>query len=566
VREALMTEGRARYAGAAAWIVVLGVLAAWLLMTPTAALREQLKTAQFWSLELCVLLLVALGTALAPNVWRMLTRRDALHIAAIAVFAVCLTVFAAPRTNRIYYDEHIYQSIGQNLADLRLAQMCNDGTVEYGRLQCVSGEYNKQPYAYPHLLSLVYRVAGVHSRWAFDVNNAVMALTVAVVYLAALFLFADRVAALFAALLVTMLPHQILWSATAAAEPSASLACATALAAAAYFTVARTTTALAFAAVATAYAVQFRPESLLIVPAVAMVLWDRARDELTRARVWWTGLLFLVLVAVHVAHLFVVRHEGWGTTDARLSLGYVAANFSVNGRFFVADERFPVVVTLLALVSLAFQRSEGGRAPLVVYFALFFGITLLFYAGSYNYGADVRYSLMTYPPIVLLAGLGAAYVARWLDTRRLGVPAATAVVAALLFQFLWYMPLVRATTEEAWAARTDVRFAEAMAPGFRGNSYVLTHNPNMFHVWGVNAGQVSIVLNNPTYIDYLATRYAGGVYFHWNFWCNVQVPAQQALCRQILETKPSELVGELREREQRFGFYRFKPARRTTSP
>ena len=29
--------------------------------------------------------------------------------------------------------------------------MCNDGSVEYGRLQCASGEYNKQPYAYPHL-------------------------------------------------------------------------------------------------------------------------------------------------------------------------------------------------------------------------------------------------------------------------------------------------------------------------------------------------------------------------------------------------------------------------------
>ena len=47
-----------------------------------------------------------------------------------------LTLFVAPRTNRIYYDEQIYQSIGQNLADLRLAQMCNDGSVEYGRLQC----------------------------------------------------------------------------------------------------------------------------------------------------------------------------------------------------------------------------------------------------------------------------------------------------------------------------------------------------------------------------------------------------------------------------------------------
>ena len=128
---------------------------------------------------------------------------------------------------------------------------------------------------------------------------------------------------------------------------------------------------------------------------------------------------------------------------------------------------------------------------------------------------------------------------------------------ALLFQFLWYTPLVRATTEEAWAARTDVRFAEAMAPALRGNSYVLTHNPNMFHVWGVNAGQISLIVNNPSYVDYLATRYAGGVYLHWNFWCNVQVPVQQAFCRQALAAKPSVLVGEIRDRDQRFALYRF---------
>ena len=35
---------------------------------------------------------------------------------------------------------------------------------------------------------------------------------------------------------------------------------------------------------------------------------------------------------------------------------------------------------------------------MAIYFLVFFAIDLVFYAGSYNYGADVRYSLMTYPP------------------------------------------------------------------------------------------------------------------------------------------------------------------------
>jgi Dolichyl-phosphate-mannose-protein mannosyltransferase len=558
MRNAFMQAARPRYALALAWIAVIAALFFWLAATPIPLLREQLKGAQFWSLELCVALAVALGAPLARSIWRQLHRRDVVSLAAVALFAIGLTLFVAPRTNRIYYDEQIYQSIGQNLADLRKAQMCNDGTVEYGRLQCLSGEYNKQPYAYPHLLSLVYRIAGTDARWAFLLNAAVMGLTVVIVYLAALFLFADRLAALFTGLLVALMPQQILWSATAAAEPSASLACAGALAAAAYFTVARTTIALAFGAVATAYAVQFRVESILIVPVIGVLLWQRTPDELRRPRLWGVGLLFVVLMAVHFAHLFAVRNEGWGTSDARLSLRYVADNFAVNGRFYIADERFPVVVTLLAFAGLAARDAARGRLALLMYFALFFGIDLLFYAGSYNYGADVRYSLMTFPSIAILGGLGAAQVTRRLETLRPRVPALFIVNAGLLFQFLWYLPLVRATTEEAWAARADVRFAERVVPELRGNSYVLTHNPNMFHVWGVSAGQVSMILNNPTYVDYLGTRYAGGVYFHWNFWCNVHDPAQQELCRRALENKPAVLVHQFRERDQRFALYRFE--------
>jgi hypothetical protein len=195
---------------------------------------------------------------------------------------------------------------------------------------------------------------------------------------------------------------------------------------------------------------------------------------------------------------------------------------------------------------------------------VFLGIGLVFYAGSYNYGADVRYSLMTYPPIAVLGGLGAARLARVVahgtarfGFARTGVPL---IAAALLFQFLWYAPVVRATTEEAWAARADVRFAHTFARAIPRNSYVLTHNPSMFHLWGVNAGQMSLATSNPAYLRYLAERYRGGIYLHWNFWCNVQDPVQPETCRAALAAAPGEVVTEYRERDQRFAFYRLKPS------
>ena len=133
-------------------------------------------------------------------------KRDLARMAAAAALGVALTLFAAPRTNRIFYDEQIYQSVGQNLADLRLAQVCNDGSVEYGRLRCASGEYNKQPYGYPHALSLAYRLFGAHAGTAFGLNAVAMGLTVCAVYLLVWVLFRDRDAALFAGLLIALTP------------------------------------------------------------------------------------------------------------------------------------------------------------------------------------------------------------------------------------------------------------------------------------------------------------------------------------------------------------------------
>lgn len=554
-----VTRADSRVTGLAligSWVAVGLTLALWVGRTSPAVMREQLKVLQFWSLELCFLVFATSLCLVAGEVWRQVGRHHVLRILVLAAIAAMLTVFVAPRTSRIFYDEQIYQSIGHNMADLHRAQMCLDGNVEYGRLQCTAGEYNKQPYAYPHLLSLAYRVAGAGPNAAFVVNALAMAFTVSMVYFVVLVLFKDGIAAMFAGLVLALTPHQLLWSATAAVEPLASLACVTAVAAAAHFVSTRSTRALIAAAAAAAYAIQFRPESLLILVVLAFLVLSIAPDEIGRQRFWWAGLLCLVMLSVHLAHLFAIRNEGWGTSAARFSLQYVAPNFSVNGRFYAGDERFPAVYTLLAVAGLLGAGLVRQRFAMLLYFVAFFGVTLLFYAGSYNYGADVRYSVMTYPPLAILAGLGAAQLTRLIGRWRRAALARRAVIAGLAFQFLWYAPLVRATTAEAWAARADVRFAESAASQLPPDSLVLTHNPGMFHLWGVNAAQMFTVVDNPAALQFLARRHAGGVYLHWNFWCNVADPVQQEVCRKVAAMTPLDVFREHREHDQRFALLR----------
>ena len=542
------------------WIAFAAGFAVWTGMTPNPLLRDQLRRSQFWFLEAIFALLVALTIANGGRLVRCLgfARRDFLWIGGAALLAAVLAGSVAPLTNRIYYDEQIYQGIGQNLSELKLAQMCNDATLEYGQLQCWRGEYNKQPYGYPYLLSVVYRLGGVGYWTAARLNVVCAALLVALVYVLASSLADDRRSARVATVVAALMPQQLLWSHTAAAEPSAAVVGLFAIVTASHFVRTRTTSALGWTVVATAFALQFRAESILVALVVAAILLLWTPGELRTSRFWALSLVGAVLSAALLAHLIAVRNEGWGASGDRFSLEFLGPNLRSNGTFYLADWRFPAFYTLLATCALVLSRTRRALAVLLLYFAVFFGVYLLFYAGSYNYGADVRYSLMTLPPVAILAGIGASELLRRAE-RLAGAPARAeaAFLAFLAFQFLWYLPLVRAVGEEAWAARADIAFTHRVIPTLPRNAIVLTHNPSVFHVMGQSAAQLSIAASEPGYVhDVLRSRYSAGVYFHWNFWCNVADKVQQEFCTSALRRFPATLVAEYRERDYRYAFYR----------
>jgi hypothetical protein len=79
----------------------------------------------------------------------------------------------------------------------------------------------------------------------------------------------------------------------------------------------------------------------------------------------------------------------------------------------------------------------------------------------------------------------------------------------------------------------------------------------MFHVWGISAAQLSIAAGEPEYVhSEMARRYPGGVYLHWNFWCNVSDPVQVRFCHDALSRLSGDLFREHHERDYRFAFYR----------
>ena len=522
--------------------------------------RAWLMDYQFWWLELLFILFAVCTARALPPLVRSLGVGVGwwLSVAGIAALGLVAAYGVPPTTSRIYYDEQIYQNVGQNMAALGRTQMCNHGLVQGGALECESGEYNKEPYGYPYLLSLWYRLLGTSDTIAHHVNrwaHAALALLLAV---AAVRWFGRPRAGIAAALLISLVPEQLRWVATAAAEPSAALFGLVAVLAAVDFSRSRTNGSLAWLLAAGAWAIQFRPESVLVAPVAAGILLLEAPSVVKDPRRPQALAALIVPATLYLLHMIAVQHDSWGASGAAFSWSHVPGNLAVNGWYYLSDPRFPGWIALLALSGLVAGRtSMASRAGVALYFVLFWGIFLFFYAGSYNYGADVRYSLVSYAPLVLLAGLGVdaliARVVAWVPSRA-GFATGIAMVA-LVAGASPYLPHARSIGEEAWAARADVAYAKSVATTLPEDALVLTQDPSMFHLWGVHAAQLSYMAQ-PGFVDRITARHGGRVFVHWGFWCNVNDEVQRQFCRDAIAGRRFEQVSAHTERDYRFAFYR----------
>jgi hypothetical protein len=526
-------------------------------------IKNYLIDLHFYFLEINFFLILIGFILIIPflkNLFSSIPRRIVYLLIGISVAGILITSFVAPQTHRIYYDEDIYENIGQNLAALQKAQLCNDGGTTYGVYNCQEGYYNKEPYAYPYLLSIVYRLFGVSETLSFVFNNLLFGLTIIIIFLIGFLLFKNYLIGIFSALIYALIPQNLLWFNTTAAEPSASLFSAIFIFSVIIFLKDRSNRSLFLLVVLASFAIQFRPESVLILLIAFISIITFSPDELKHVRIYSAGLFFLALSFAFVIHLMVTSGSSWGTTAPTFSLDYFVHNFTVNSLFYINNLKFPVIFTILFLISFFSNSFFKEKILLGIWFLCFWGIFLFFYAGSYGYGADVRYSLVSYIPMVVLAGLGVhrlqSFLKKFPTLNFYYYPIITIII---ILSFLKFLPQVRAETQEAWGARADHYYAKEFAMLLPENSIVLTHNPNMFHLWGKNAAQVSLATTNKSYVNQvLFYQYKGGVYLHWNYWCNADDSLQNSFCKNVLMDYKYELIKEYKENDYRYALYRIE--------
>lgn len=468
-----------------------------------------------------------------------LPRQTRLLLTALLLGAVTFVAFQVPRQNRILFDEHIHQNIGQSIMALGEAVMCNNGEAAFAEYECHAREVNKQPNGYGYYLAWFYRLFGAHEWVSHAANNVALLIGLAAIAGIALALWGSVRSAVLAAALYAGTPLVLRWSNTAAVEPSAAAFAALAVWSAVHHLRRASTGSLLLAVGATSFACHFRYDTVLVLLPLALFALLNHRDTLLRPATLW-GIAIMAACLLPLAwQLYAFRNFDWGSNGQKFGWAVVAKNFHDNGWFYLRNERYPVVFTALALVGLIAARPWRVTLLPILWALLSWAIFLSFYAGSYNYGVDERFSLMTAAPLAVLAAAGSERLLGWLDRRwRLGPAVVTLAVGA----WLPFLPLARVEGEEGIDARHDVEFARSVADRIPDDALVFAHQPSIWLVLGKNAAQTSHALVND--VRPMARHYTGGLYFHWNYWCSLgPLPPEQ-----YGGVAPTQVCGDFQKR------------------
>jgi 4-amino-4-deoxy-L-arabinose transferase-like glycosyltransferase len=479
----------------------------------------------------------------------------------ISLLGISATVSIAPRTHRIFYDEDIYNSIAQNIAHHKNAVMCNEGYYENNELTVVEEEYNKQPPGYPYLISIIFRTFGTNELFAFILNNILLGLMVPLIFLISFLLFKDTFASLMASLIYILIPVNLQWFNTCAVEPSTAFFTSLAILASLVYLRNKKPINFLFFVTCLAFSLSFRTESFLVVVVVFLIYLIKEPGVFKKKELYLFGILFLFLSTAILLHLYSVRGQNWGAQGAKISLIYFPYNFATNLSFYLNNRYFPMIFSIFGFIGLFYYENKKhlkDKIVLLGWFLTFWGVFLFFYAGSYKFADNlsIRFSLLTYVPLAIFAGLGVNSLSNYLGKKIKSIK--TILILLIIFNFTWFIPFIQSKTKgESELCRMDRKYAIEFMDLLPRNSIIYTHNPNMFLINKLSAVQTSAETYKPGIIQQHLNRFKGGVYIHYNYWSDVPYSdLQRQFTTNILEKYDYNIIKEYYYKNHKYGLYK----------
>lgn len=511
----------------------------------TAEQRALVPVSTVWGMHACIILGATGFVSLLHSLPRLIGRKRLLVGLGIGFLGYFICGLA-PKTTRIFYDEHIYMQIGQTIAHTGRAEYASYATAEYGDFKVYDAWVNKQPNGHPYILSWAYRLAGASEDTSHTTIRIIVGLTAALLYFSLIISPWALPAAAPEAVAICFIftPLVIWWGHTVAVEPTTAattVACFFAVCIhARYFDpVTGESSPLTGAVIAAtaAFAAYFRPESLLVYPVAASLLFASNRRFFEDRTTWAALALSIALLLPHLLHLWSVRTEDWGATDGRrFDFAFLSENFASNAGYFIRGKWFPISGTILAVLGAVWLVVTNRLLALsgFLWFGLSWGIFVLFYAGGYHYGASSRYAVVSAAPVALFMGIGAAAIYALFRKTPIILGAIATVV---VLNWISAMNFVPTLGRESNQARADVDFVREAAAKLPTGTLVISTDPCIWNLNGKNAAQLhSIESMVRSEMRELVRQYPGGIYLHWDYWVNAEARFANVWKALILDT------------------------------
>jgi len=488
------------------------------------------------------------------------------------LIGLSLRLVVTPWLHKIYYDEDIYINIAHNIANQGQACLCDYGSPSFCKV-CID---NKQPMGMATFYAILIKLFG----WAgygseasiFATSIILSSIAILLIFVIAYQLTKNPYIGLFAALFLALTPTHIRWSASTSLDSFyltfLLLACV------AWLIDVKDFNSTMFAFFATAFAVQIRPEGLitiLILGFLVLATHKKPFELLTRKEFLLGLLLMLLLVLPTVWHLKLNKEETWGAPQGKkISLSYFPGNAKDNILFFFDATRFPIVVTAFAVLGFFYGLAKFTKQSLALmaWFLVFFMVWAVFYAGSFNYGMDIRFMLTLLAPVLIFAATGCCIVmdlVRYVVVRfnkrsklKLNIPLFTLIAAGIcLWLIIDYYDYISNFGEKASDAMTVHEFARAFVQNTSSNCIFLSQVSSMF----LNFNRPSIQMHQFIWGSYdkeVLNNY-DCIYLYWGYWCASHEPHRIEQCAPLLNKFSWNKVASLQfDQRREFAFYKLK--------
>ena len=384
-----------------------------------------------------LLLSIAVSYKSIVEMARRVSKREYIPmLAAVLVFIAIALIFVTP-TFMIYNDEYIYGAIAKSMIYNHLAGICSFSSGNY----CVPGTEGlfHQPTGWSFIEAIAFLITGVKIPTMFGLQLIISTLAVILIFYVAYDMFEDyRIAAL-SSFILAMTPVFMRYARSAVPDMSTAMfGLLSILLLMEYMRSKRFVVGVA-AVFAAVYTMATKVDGVIIIPILMSVLLTYKYNFSGRkAKSQLYSLLVLVILLFvvgfpQIMFLLIANQHGFGVnpglpkfsySDFTYNLpqnvlfwfgAYTYVVFPFKGVNYIYNVEFPITYTLFAILGailLFAKKNYRNLALLVLWFLAIFLFYTSYYAGGalYSNGDDIRYFLLAFAPISILASFSTFYI------------------------------------------------------------------------------------------------------------------------------------------------------------